>query len=176
MRLLSSPAIQAPPGFTTEEVKDHQDRDDHLRDVQKWKTQPPSETEKQLLSPDQRRLLAFLPSLHQDPSSGLWSLQTQEEGASSERLYIPQALQHRVIEAVHQFLGHAGITATAHFCQEESLHVPTGSRGSPHPSAVPRMPGEESAEPDSEGCTPSQHTSRRSLPSLEHGCLRSPTC
>ena len=40
--------IQTPPGFTTEKVKDHQDRDDHLRDVQKWKTEPPSETEKQL--------------------------------------------------------------------------------------------------------------------------------
>ena len=73
-------AIQTPPGFTMEEIKDHQERDEHLRDVQKWKTEPPSETEKQLLSPDQRRLLAFLPSLHRDPSSGLWSLQTQEEG------------------------------------------------------------------------------------------------
>ena len=110
--------IQAPPGFTTEEVKDHQERDEHLRDVQKWKTKPPSETEKQLLSPDQRRLLALLPSLHKDPSSGLWSLQTQEEGASSERLYVPHALRHRVVEAAHQFLGHAGITATAHFCRK----------------------------------------------------------
>ena len=111
-------AIQTPPGLTTEEVKDHQDRDDHLRDVQKWKVDPPSETEKQLLSPDQRRLLAFLPSLYKDPSSGLWSLQTQEEGTSSKRLYIPHALRHRVIEAAHQFLGHAGITATAHFCRK----------------------------------------------------------
>ena len=111
-------AIQTPPGLTTEEVKDHQDRDDHLHDVQKWKADPPSETEKQLLSPDHRRLLAFLPSLHQDPSSGLWSLQTQEEGTSSERLYVPHALRHRVIEAAHQFLGHAGITATAHFCRK----------------------------------------------------------
>ena len=61
-------AIQAPPGFTTEEVKDHQDRDDHLRDVQKWKTEPPFDIEKQLLSPDQRRLLAyphFITTLHQ---------------------------------------------------------------------------------------------------------------
>ena len=111
-------ALQTPPGLTMEEVKDHQDRDDHLSDVKKWKTDPPSETEKQMLSPDQRRLLAFLPSLHQDHSSGLWSLQTQEEGTSSERLYIPHALQHRVIEAAHQFLGHAGITATAHFCRK----------------------------------------------------------
>ena len=84
-------AIQAPPGFTTEQIKDHQERYEHLRDVQKWKTETPSEAEKQLLSPDQRRRLAFLPSLHQDPSSGLWSLQTQEEGVSSERLYVPQA-------------------------------------------------------------------------------------
>ena len=36
--------IQAPPGFATEEIKDHQERDEHLRDVQK------SETEKQLLT------------------------------------------------------------------------------------------------------------------------------
>ena len=111
-------AIQAPPGFTVEEIKDHQERDEHLRDVQRWKTEPPSEMEKQLLSPDQRRLLAFLPSLHQDPSSGLWSLQTQEEGTSSERLYVPHTLRHRVIEAALQFLGHAGITATAHFCRK----------------------------------------------------------
>ena len=33
-------------------------------------------------------------------------------------LYIPHALRHRVIEAAHQFLGHAGITATAHFCRK----------------------------------------------------------
>ena len=111
-------AIQAPPGFTAEEIRDHQERDDHLRDVRKWKDTPPSEAEKQLLSPDQRRLLAFLPSFHQDSSSGLWSLQTQEEGAPHERLYIPHALRHRVIEAAHQFLGHAGITATAHFCKK----------------------------------------------------------
>ena len=111
-------AIQAPPGLTTEEVREHQERDEHLQDVQKWKTEPPSETEKQLMSPDQRRLLAFLPALHKDPSSGLWSLQTQEEGTSSERLYVPHALHHRVVEAAHQFLGHAGITATAHFCRK----------------------------------------------------------
>ena len=110
--------LQTPPGLTTEEVKDHQDRDDHLRDVQKWKAEPPSETEERLLSPDQRRLMALLPSLHQEPSSGLWSLQTQEEGTSNERLYIPHALRHQVIEAAHQFLGHAGITATAHFCRK----------------------------------------------------------
>ena len=109
-------AIQALSGFTTEEVRDHQERDEHLQDVWKWKDEPPSEAEKQLLSPDQRRLLALLPSLHKDPSSGLWSLQTQEEGASSERLYVPHALRHRIVEAAHQFLGHAGITATAHFC------------------------------------------------------------
>ena len=68
-------ALQAPPGFAVEEIKDHQKRDEHLGDIQRWKTEPPTETEKQLLSPDQRRLLVFLPSLHQDPSSGLWSLQ-----------------------------------------------------------------------------------------------------
>ena len=111
-------ALQTPPGFTTEEIRDHQEKDEHLRDIQKWKTEPPSEMEKQLLSPDQRRLLAFLPSLHRDPSFGFWSLQTQEEGVSSECPYIPCALRHRIIEAAHQFLGHAGITATAHFCRK----------------------------------------------------------
>ena len=67
---------------------------------------------------DQRRLLAFLPSLHQDPSSGLWNIQTSEDGVTSERLNVPHALRHQVIEATHQFLGHAGITATAHFCRK----------------------------------------------------------
>ena len=111
-------ALQAPPGFTVEEIRDHQERDEHLRDIQRWKVEPPSETERQLLSPDQRRLLAFLPSMHQDPPSGLWNLQTPEDGVTSEHLYVPHALQHRVIEAANQFLGHAGITATAHFCRK----------------------------------------------------------
>ena len=134
-------ALQTPPGFTVEEIKDHQERDKHLRDIQRWKTEPPSETEKQLLSPNQQRLLVFLPSVHQDPSSGLWNLQTQEEGVMSERLYVPHALRHRVIEAAHQFLGLAGITATAHL-SKAGLHVPVGTRGtSGHPS-VPRLPGE----------------------------------
>ena len=111
-------AVQTPPGFTTEEIRDHQERDDNLQDVRRWKETPPSEAERRLLSPDQRRLLAFLPSLHQDPSSNLWSLQTSEEDTSKERLYVPSALRHRVIEAAHQFLGHAGTTATAHFCRK----------------------------------------------------------
>ena len=33
-------------------------------------------------------------------------------------IYVPHALRHRVIEAAHQFSGHAGITATAHFCRK----------------------------------------------------------
>ena len=110
--------VQTPPGFTTEEIRDHQERDDHLRNVRRWKDTPPSEADQRLLSPDQRRLLAFLPSLHQDPSSGLWILQAREEDTSSEHLYIPHALRHRVIEAAHQFLGHAGTTATTHFCRK----------------------------------------------------------
>ena len=63
-----------------EEVKEHQQRDDHLQDVQRWKTEPPTKAEKQLLSPDQQKLLAFLPVLQQDVTSGLWSLRGQEDG------------------------------------------------------------------------------------------------
>ena len=113
-------ALQAPPPrFTVEEIKDHQERDEHLRNIQRWKTEPPTETEKQLLCPNQRKLLAFLPSLHQDPSSGLWSLQNPEGEVPCDRLYIPHALRHRVIKAAHQFLGHAGITATFYFCRKQ---------------------------------------------------------
>ena len=36
----------------------------------------------------------------------------------NNHLYIPRALHHRVIEAAHQFLGHAGITAISHFCRK----------------------------------------------------------
>ena len=79
-------APQAPPGFTAEEIQEHREKDDHLRDVQYEKTEPPSETEPQKLSPDQRRLLASLPSLHQDLSSGLWSLRSQEDGVPGDRL------------------------------------------------------------------------------------------
>ena len=111
-------ALQAPHGFAVEKIKDHQEREEHLHDIQRWKTEPPSETEKPLLSPDQRRLLAFLPSLHQDPSSGLWSLRNPEDEVSGDCLHVPHALPHQFIEADHQFLGHAGITATAHFCQK----------------------------------------------------------
>ena len=111
-------ALQAPPGFTLEEMRDHQQRDEHLQDVQCWKTQPPTEAEKQLLSPDQRKLLAFLPAFQQDPTSELWSVVTTEDGIESRRLYIPHALRRRIVEAAHQFLGHAGITATAQFCRK----------------------------------------------------------
>ena len=111
--------LQAPPVFTLEEVKEHQERDGYLGDIQRWKTNPPTETEKQLLSLDQRRLLALLPALHQDPSSGLWSLQGQEDGMDFDRLYVSHALWHRIIEAAHQFLGHAGINATSHFCRKQ---------------------------------------------------------
>ena len=62
-------ALQAPQGFTLEEMRDHQQMDDHLQDVQRWKAEPPTETEKQLLSPDQRKLLAFLPAFQQDAAS-----------------------------------------------------------------------------------------------------------
>ena len=71
-------ALQAPPGFTLEELKDHQNRDDHLSDVQRWKTTPPTEAEKQLPSPDQQKLLALLPLLHQDATTQLWSLQVPD--------------------------------------------------------------------------------------------------
>ena len=110
-------ALQAPPGFTLEELKDHQDRDEHLSDVRRWKSTPPSEAEKQLLSPDKQRLLALLPSLHQDATTQLWSLRTPDEGNLNHRLYVPHALRHRIIEAALQFLGQAGINATAHFCR-----------------------------------------------------------
>ena len=109
---------QAPPGFTAEEIKEHQEKDDHLRDVQHGKTEPPFETEKQMLSPDQRRLLASMSPLHQGLSSGLWSLQGQEDGVPCYHLYVPPALQHWVMEAARQFLDHTGINSTSHFCRK----------------------------------------------------------
>ena len=111
-------AIQPPPGLTLEEMREHQQRDEHLQDIQKWKTELPRETEKQLLSPDQRRLLNFLPAFQQDATSELWGVVSQEDSAEVRRLYIPHALRHWVIEAAHQFLGHAGVTATIHFCRK----------------------------------------------------------
>ena len=142
--------------------------------VQKWKTEPPSEAEKQLLSPDQRRLHAFLPSLHQDPSSGLWSLQTQEEGVSSERLYVPHALRHLVIEAAHQFLGHAGITVTAHFCWKRVYMlqlVPEVHRVLQHCHACQVK---SKTKPKPEGRPSPQCPSRHPIPGLEYGCAGTP--
>ena len=116
-------ALQAPPGFTLEEMQDHQQRDNHLQDVQWWKAEPPTETEKQLLSPDQRKLLAFLPAFQQDATSGLWGLTGQEDGMENTRLYVPHALLHRIVETAHQFLGHAGITATSHLCRKRVFMI-----------------------------------------------------
>ena len=79
---------------------------------------PPTEGEKQLLSPDQQRLLALLPSLNQDATTQLWSLQVLDEGVPNHQLYVPHSLRHQIIEAAHQFLAHAGINATAHFCRK----------------------------------------------------------
>ena len=72
-------ALLAPPGFTLEEMREHQQRDDHLQDVQRWKAEPPNEAEKQLLSPDQHKLLAFLPAFQQDATLELWGLTGQED-------------------------------------------------------------------------------------------------
>ena len=62
-------------------------------------------------------MLTFLPAFQQDATTELWGVTSQENGADVRRLYILHALRQRVIEAAHQFLGHAGITATAHFCR-----------------------------------------------------------
>ena len=101
-------ALQPPPGLTLEEMREHQRRDKHLQDIRKWKNELPTETERQLLSPDQRKLLTFLPAFQQDATSELWGVVSQEDGAEVRRLYVPHALRHRVIEAAHQFLGHGG--------------------------------------------------------------------
>ena len=52
-------ALQPPPGLTLEEMREHQQRDEHLQDIRKWKNELPTETERQLLSPDQRKLLTY---------------------------------------------------------------------------------------------------------------------
>ena len=111
-------AIQTPPSFTLEEIKEHQERDDYLQDIQKWKSSTQTDTEKQLLSPDQRKLLSLLPSIQQNKTSKLFTLQGQEDETDTDSLYIPHALRHRIIEAAHQFLGHAGINATSYFCRK----------------------------------------------------------
>ena len=109
---------QAPPGFPIEGIKEHQERDGHPRAVQHGKTEPPSETEKQMLSPDQRRLFASMSPLHQGLPYGLCSLRGQEEGFPCDRLYVPHALRHWVIEVARQFLDHTGINSTSHFCRK----------------------------------------------------------
>ena len=60
---------------------------------------PPTEAEKQLLSPDQQQLLVLPPSLHQDATNKQWSLQVPNDGVPGHRLYVPHALWHRIIEA-----------------------------------------------------------------------------
>ena len=89
--------------------------------MRRWRATPPTEAERQLLSPYQQRLLVLLPSLRQDATTQLWSLQVLDNGVPGHRLYIPHALRHRIIEAAHQFLGHAGVNATSRFCRKRLL-------------------------------------------------------
>ncbi len=63
-------------------------------------------------------MLAFPPAFQQDATSGLWSLVSAEEGTESHHLYIPHPLRRRIIEAAHQFLGHAGVTTTSQVCRK----------------------------------------------------------
>ena len=74
-------ALQPPPGLTLEEMREHQHRDEHLQDIREWKDELPTETERQLLSPDQRKLLTYLPAFQQDATSELWGVVSQEDGA-----------------------------------------------------------------------------------------------
>ena len=62
--------------------------------------------------------LALMPSLQQNDTSKLWALQGQEDGINTNCLNIPHALRRRIIEAAHQFLGHAGINVTSCFCRK----------------------------------------------------------
>ena len=114
-------ALPAPTGFSLEELKLAQGQDPLLRDVQRWKDDLPSEEERQLLSPDQHRLLAMLPQIVHDPDSQVWIVARRSEEPDTPTtalLYIPQTLRQRVVEAAHQFLGHAGRTATYLFCRQ----------------------------------------------------------
>ena len=135
--------------------------------------EPPSETEKQMLSPDQRRLLASLSSLHRDLPSGLWSLRGQEDGVPCDRLYVPHALRHWVLEAARQFLDHTGINSTSHFYRKGVFMfrlVPEVHSGS---ATLPLLPGEEPEGTDTEGCPPPELPSCHPFPGLEYGCDRS---
>ena len=85
-----------------------------------------TEAEKQLLSPDQHRLLALLPQLAQDSESQVWVVSRAPatvEGSSQPLLLVPQALRRKVVEAAHQFLGHAGRTATYEFCKQRVFMI-----------------------------------------------------
>ena len=114
-------SLPAPTGFTVEELRLAQRQDPLLKDVQRWKDNLPSEEERQLLSPDQHRLLAMLPQIVHDPEAQVWVVvrkPEEQDAATTTLLYIPQAMRQRVIEAAHQFLGHAGKTATYLFCRQ----------------------------------------------------------
>ena len=114
-------ALPALTGFTLEELKLAQRQDPLLQDVQRWKDDLPSEEERQLLSPDQHRLLAMLPQIVHDPDAQVWLVvrrSGEQDAITTTLLYIPQAMRQRVVEAAHQFLGHAGRTATYTFCRQ----------------------------------------------------------
>ena len=111
--------LQAPPSFTIEKLKGRQDRDDHHSDLRWWKTMPPTEAEKQLLS-TRSTPSAFPPSLttprHHHPAMAVFKCPTTESLVITSEF--PHALRHRIIESAHQFLGHAGVNATSHFCRK----------------------------------------------------------
>ena len=112
-------SIPSTPGLAPEEVRRGQATDVFLADVRRWKEQAPTEEQKKLLSPDQRRWLNLLPQIQQDPSTQLWVVRRGPTTAESQDLLIiPSCLRQKTIEAAHQFLGHAGISAAYQFCRD----------------------------------------------------------
>ena len=121
-------ALQPPPGFTLEEMREHQRRDEHLQDIQKWKNELPTEAEKQLLSPDQRKLLTFLPAFQQDATSELWAVVSQEGGCRSPPIVHtarPPTSSRRSRPPVPGTCGNHGYRP---LLQEEGVHAATGPR------------------------------------------------
>ena len=140
-------AIQAPQGFTTEGVRDHQERDE--TSPRCAKCGKPSRLPRQRSNcclPDQRRLLAFLPSLHQDPSS------RSLESSDSRRRNIEQASLRPPRSTPSGRRSRSSVLRTCrHHCHcrllpEEGLHVPSGPGSPLRPPTMSRVPSEESAE------------------------------
>ena len=92
-----------------------QANDKNLQMAIKWITEPPSS--KDVLSHEQRTLLALSGQLQEDPDLSLWYITEHMGMADLQRVIVTEKMAEEIMKKCHEDVGHAGIKATAHHCR-----------------------------------------------------------